>query len=325
MLLYDPQDIETQFGMSERSKLSIRDIQQILRKLRHESQRRKGSNLVITAGEILLDDQVETSFSADERDAETKVVTAVAWLERGEYLRREENHTQIFPARLDLSEEEAEKRLLKAQLPARRLEEFRAILRFLYNAEADEQVSTDQLMTLTGLEPEEVASILRQLEEMGLLVNDSQITLYVRHGVTGASLQRLQNSLQLEEALFHCLREQAPDAEQGGWHDLGQENLLPLQVLRLLRSLANDHDANSQQRSSFELRQLNRDYLKLRIRGGHSWRQIERFGEKRRALAAVLMTFLIGTDDISDRKVASRFAQQGSVGRDQFWRAAQSA
>lgn len=307
VLLYDPQDIETQFGMSERSKLSIRDIQQILRKLRHESQRRKGSNLVITAGEILLDDQVETSFSADERDAETKVVTAVAWLERGEYLRREENHTQIFPARLDLSEEEAEKRLLKAQLPARRLEEFRAILRFLYNAEADEQVSTDQLMTLTGLEPEEVASILRQLEEMGLLVNDSQITLYVRHGVTGASLQRLQNSLQLEEALFHCLREQAPDAEQGGWHDLnlpaltaelkeatGQENLLPLQVLRLLRSLANDHDANSQQRSSFELRQLNRDYLKLRIRGGHSWRQIERFGEKRRALAAVLMTFLIG-------------------------------
>ena len=62
----------------------------------------------------------------------------------------------------------------------------------------------------------------------------------------------------------------------------------------MLRSLADDHDANSQQRSSFELRQLNRDYLKLRIKGGHSWRQIERFGEKRRALAGVLMEFLIG-------------------------------
>ncbi|HEC5233278.1 TPA: RecQ family ATP-dependent DNA helicase, partial [Pseudomonas aeruginosa] len=109
VLLYDPQDIETQFGMSERSKLSIRDIQQILRKLRNESNRRKGGKLVITAGEILLDDDVETSFSADERDAETKVVTAVAWLERGDYLKREENHTQIFPARLDVSEEEAEK------------------------------------------------------------------------------------------------------------------------------------------------------------------------------------------------------------------------
>lgn len=215
VLLYDPQDIETQFGMSERSKLSIRDIQQILRKLRNESNRRKGGKLVITAGEILLDDDVETSFSADERDAETKVVTAVAWLERGDYLKREENHTQIFPARLDVSEEEAEKRLLKAKLPQRRLEEFRAILRFLYSADADERVNTDQLMQLTSLESEEVASALKQLEEMGLLVNDSQITLYVRHGVTGASSQRLQNSLALERALLKCLPEQAPDAEQG--------------------------------------------------------------------------------------------------------------
>jgi ATP-dependent DNA helicase RecQ len=307
VLLYDPQDIETQFGMSERSKLSIRDIQQILRKLRSESNRRKGGKLVITAGEILLDNDVETSFSADERDAETKVVTAVAWLERGDYLKREENHTQIFPARLDVSEEEAEKRLLRAELPQRRLAEFRAILRFLYSADADERVNTDQLMQLTSLESEEVASALKQLEEMGLLVNDSQITLYVRHGVTGASSQRLQNSLALERALLKCLPEQAPDAEQGGWQDLNlpalaaelkaatkQEDLLPLQVLRLLRSLADDHDANSQQRSSFELRQFNRDYLKLRIKGGHSWRQIERFGEKRRALAGVLMEFLIG-------------------------------
>ncbi len=307
VLLYDPQDIETQFGMSERSKLSIRDIQQILRKLRNESNRRKGGKLVITAGEILLDDDVDTSFSVDERDAETKVVTAVAWLERGDYLKREENHTQIFPARLDVSEEEAEKRLLKAKLPQRRLEEFRAILRFLYSADADERVNTDQLMQLTSLESEEVASALKQLEEMGLLVNDSQITLYVRHGVAGGSSQRLQNSLALEKALLQCLPEQAPDAEQGGWQDLnlpaltaelkattGLEELLPLHVLRLLRSLAQDHDADGQQRSSFELRQLNRDYLKLRIKGGHSWEKIISFGDVRRVLASKFLELLVG-------------------------------
>ncbi|HBO7423086.1 TPA: RecQ family ATP-dependent DNA helicase [Pseudomonas aeruginosa] len=307
VLLYDPQDIETQFGMSERSKLSIRDIQQILRKLRNESYRRKGGKLVITAGEILLDDDVDTSFSADERDAETKVVTAVAWLERGDYLKREENHTQIFPARLDVSEEEAEKRLLKAKLPQRRLEEFRAILRFLYGADADERVNTDQLMQLTSLESEEVASALKQLEEMGLLVNDSQITLYVRHGVTGASSQRLFSSLELERALLQCLPEQAPDAEHGDWQDLnlsaltaelksatGLDELLPLHVLRLLRSLAQDHDADDQQRSSLELRQLNRDYLKLRIKGGHSWAKIVGFGDVRRALASKFLELLVG-------------------------------
>ncbi|MGZ0843309.1 hypothetical protein ACXKGW_29740, partial [Klebsiella pneumoniae subsp. pneumoniae] len=58
----------------------------------------------------------------------------------------------------------------------------------------------------------------------------------------------------------------------------GLDELLPLHVLRLLRSLAQDHDADDQQRSSLELRQLNRDYLKLRIKGGHSWAKIVGFG-----------------------------------------------
>lgn len=307
VLLYDAQDIETQFGLSERSRLTMRDIQQILRKLRSESHRRKGGKLVLTAGEILMDEAVETSFAADDRDAETKVVTAVAWLERGDYLKREENHTQIFPARLEVSAEEADKRLLQARLPARRLEAFRAILRFLYSAGADERVNTDQLMALTGLTSDEVACVLKQLEEMGLLVNDSQITLYLRHGIAGASSQRLHTTLQLENALLHCLSEQAPDAGHGDWQDLNllpltaelkavtdQQALLPLHVLRLLRSLAQDHDSDGQQRSSFELRQLNRDYLKLRVKGGHTWAKIVRFGEVRRVLASQFVAFLVG-------------------------------
>lgn len=99
----------------------------------------------------------------------------------------------------------------------------------------------------------------------------------------------------------------APDAEQGGWQDLhlapltaalktstGDAQLIPLHVLRLLRSLAQDRDDDSQQRSSFEIRQINQDYLKLRIRGGHSWRGIQKLGEKRRALAGVMLKFILG-------------------------------
>ncbi|MGY4493577.1 RecQ family ATP-dependent DNA helicase [Pseudomonas sp. TE3610] len=309
VLLYDPQDIETQFGMTERSKLSLRDIQQILRKLRIESDRRKGGGkLVITAGEVLLDEQVETSFNADERDAETKVVTAVAWLERGQYLKREENQTQIFPATLSLSQEDAEKRLSQdARLSKRRLSEYLAILRYLYAADADQRVNTDALMQLTSQTSEEVTATLKQLEDMGLLQNDSRLTLYLRYGVVGASSQRLENTLQLEQHLLAILSEQAPDAEAGHWQDLnlatlthalkeatGQTDLVPLYVLRLLRSLAEDRDGDSQQRTSFELRQVSTDYLKLRVKGGHSWRQIQGFGKKRRALAGVVLNHLLG-------------------------------
>lgn len=306
VLLYDLQDIETQFGMTERSKLSLRDIQQILRKLRREADRRKGGKLVITAGEVLADEQVDTRFNADERDAQTKVVTAVAWLERGQYLKREENHTQIFPATLILSQEDAEKRLAKAGLPARRLSEFHAILRYLYDADADQRIDTDALMRLTSLTSDEVAATLRQLEEMGVLENDSKLTLYLRYGAVGASTQRLEGSLELERCLLDLLSEQGPDAEQGAWQDLnlaaltqqlkalsGQGDLLPLHVLRLLRSLAHDHDADSQQRSSFELRQVSTDYLKLRIKGGLAWRQVQQLGKKRRDLAVVLLDRLV--------------------------------
>ncbi len=125
-------------------------------------------------------------------------------------------------------------------------------------------------MQLTSLESEEIASALKQLEELGILINDSQITLYVRYGVAGTSLQRLQNSLKLEAALLKRLPELMPDADQGEWQDLHLpvltmelkalteiEGLLPIHILRLLRSLAQDHDTDGHQRSTFELRQLN--------------------------------------------------------------------
>ena len=307
VLLYDSQDIETQFGLSERSRLNLKDIQQILKKLRTEATKRKGGQVVITAGEILQDENVHTSFEADDRDAETKVVTAIAWLERGQFLRRDENHTEVFPTKLCLTEDEALRRLESAQLSKRRLEEFRAVLRFLYSAQADERVNTDELMLLTGQTSEEVSAALRQLEVLGLLENDTQLTLYVRHGIAGAASDRLERCLALEAALFQVLREQSPDAGDGTWQDVnltpltaalrercGQPDLLPLHVSRLLRSLALDRDGDSQQRSSFELRQLNRDYLKLRFRGPYSWSQVEGLGEKRRCIAAVLLPFLLG-------------------------------
>ncbi|MDR1063959.1 MAG: RecQ family ATP-dependent DNA helicase [Azoarcus sp.] len=307
VLLYDPEDIETQFGLSERSRVGLRDIQRILKKLRYESARRKGGDLVITAGEILTGTGMETSFTADERGSETKVVTAIAWLERGDYLRREENRTQVFPARLDISEAETGKRLAAADLPASRREEYRAILACLREAKSDERISTDQLMLLTRQSADEIVNALRQMESMGLLVNDQKLTIYLRHGVVDTSKARLERSLRLEKALLDLLPEEAPDAgHDGSWQGLHPSRLsarlkedpasdapLPLHIVRLLRALAQDRDGEHRQRGSFALRQVGFDYLELRIQGGYSWRQIAAQGDKRRRLAARLVEFLI--------------------------------
>lgn len=306
ILLYDPQDIESQFGMSERARLSIRDIKQILSKVRQESVRCKEGPLIITAGEILLDDSVDTSFSIDDRDAETKVTTAIAWLERGGFLTRGENHTRIFPAHVRLRGEEAERRLQEADLPARRREEYRAILQFLTDSPADERIDTDRLMVLTSQTHEEIVGALRQMEALQLIENDAQLTLYLRYGVVGSSERRLEQSCQLEQALFALFQESYPDHEPGGWLEINLQSLtaeltqrlagrelLPVQVLQLLRSLSQDRDGDSQQRGCFELRQLNRDALRLQVKGGLSWSQIQEQGESRRLLAAALVTFLV--------------------------------
>ena len=55
--------------------------------------------VVMTAGEILRDQDVETSIRLEDRDADTKVRAAVAWLERAGFVQRNENFTQVFQAR----------------------------------------------------------------------------------------------------------------------------------------------------------------------------------------------------------------------------------
>lgn len=306
VLLYDASDIETQFSLSENSKLTYRDIQQILRKLRYESAKRDGAPLVITAGEILRDENINTSFDAEQRDAETKVATAISWLERGEFLKREANATRIFPAKVGALEEEATNILSKADLSERKRLEFHTILQFLRSTGPDKRVSTDELMQLTGQSLDEIVGALRQMETLGLLVNDTQLTLYLRHGVSDSANDRMRLTVRLEKALFELLSELAPDAFSGEWQDLclssltsalkeriAESDLLPVQVLTILKSLSRDNSNDTGQRSSFEIRTINQDYLKLKVINGYNWGQLESLGDKRRALAGAILDFLI--------------------------------
>ncbi|MCF1183586.1 RecQ family ATP-dependent DNA helicase [Marichromatium gracile] len=308
VLLYDPQDIETQFGLAARTQLSLRDIQQILRALRKiRGARGDAAELVVSSGEILQHAALDAGFDADADHAEIKVVTAIAWLERAALLERDVNETRIFPARLhEPDRARAAARLDRAGLPRRQRAIFDTVLDCLYAAAADARIDTDTLARATGTSGEEVTGVLRQLEQLGLVDNDTQLTLYLRHGVSGAAKGRLERCLALEQALFALLPELAPDADQGEWQDLnlprltarlreetGQDGLSPPRVLRLLRGLAQERDGDSRQPSAFELDAFSRDHLRLRLRGRWGWRQIREFGERRRALAATLLRFLI--------------------------------
>jgi ATP-dependent DNA helicase RecQ len=72
ILLYDEQDIETQFKLSASSQVQQRDIAQLLGGLRRSKKDAEG-NTIITTGELLRHDAVNTSFQQDDYGADTKV------------------------------------------------------------------------------------------------------------------------------------------------------------------------------------------------------------------------------------------------------------
>lgn len=305
ILLYDENDVEAQFSLSAHSRLSRQDIAGILRTLRRYAGKTKSTEIVVTPGEILADEDLESSIDADNPDADTKVRTAVSWLERARFLERNENHTRIFPGSLKVSSlDDAAKQLLKADLSEQMRQKFLDLVSWLMNARDDEGISTDELMAALGLSSEEVIRMLHQLEQLNVLTNDISLTVLLRVGVKSASTDRLTGLTALESALLDLLPELAPDADNQNWQDVNLRGLcqelktrtgadfVPDDLMKLLHSLGRPFGEGSKnRRASFDVRLVQRQILKVRLL--RSWSNIREVSEKRRAVAGVLLQTLL--------------------------------
>ncbi|MCB1128350.1 MAG: RecQ family ATP-dependent DNA helicase, partial [Verrucomicrobiae bacterium] len=233
VLLYDEADCEEQFRLGAGSELSRRDIAQILRGLRKAARGGK-DEVVLTTGEILRDEDVETDIALEDRSADTKVRTAISWLERAGFLQRDENVTQVFQARpLVRDLEEAASLMRPLNLSNREQALWLSILREMMNADAATSLAVDQLALLPELlryreagpepaNPEYVSNkVLRVLGDMaraGLLKRDLLLNAFVRHKVADHSRLRLDRVLRFDGQLVNLLADEEPDPE--GWMPL---------------------------------------------------------------------------------------------------------
>ena len=310
VLLYDEEDVEAQFSLSARSRLSRQDIAGILRTLRRHSNKTKSSEIVVTPGEILADDDLETSIEADNPDADTRIRTAISWLERARFLERNENHTRVFPGCLKApSLADAEKRLARGNFSEEIRRRYLNLISLLINARDDEGISTDELMLALGVSSHEVIRMLHQLEQMGVLSNDLALTVLLRRGVRDSSADRLARLAAMESSLLALLPELAPQAGDGEWQDVnlrglcqelkqrGEFDFLPDELMKLLHSLARPFgNEEGSRRALFDVRLLRREILKVRLL--RPWSNIRDIAEKRRAVSAVLLhTLLARLDD----------------------------
>ena len=213
VLLYTDEDIERQHRMTAGSRLSQRDINAVLKSLKNLDRRKRANGEVIaTTGEILLEDE-EHEFPRDTMTDDTRVRTAISWLEEASILSRHENLVNVFPSSLQVSSmEDARRQIAKEggiDPPYR--QQLLRIVRRLINAKSDEGITTDELSGVTGLNSGGVRKALAKLARLGLLSNDAILTAYVHHGVQRQSRERFRRARDMERDLISLMQEQAPD------------------------------------------------------------------------------------------------------------------
>lgn len=314
VLLYSEQDIETQFQLGAMSQLSQHDISQILRGLRR-AKRSKDNEIVITAGELLRDDQVHTGFTSEDQMADTKVKTAIAWLERAGLVERNQNNTRVFQGQpLVRNMEEAEQKIAALNLPDKQQKRWLAVLTALFNARKNEGMSADELAELPefkvqpGEVPEQrtvasdtktVLRVLYEMTEAGLIKQGVLLNSFIRYKVANHSRLRFDKVCSLEQAMLKLMQESEPDAE--GWLDLSLRRLnqrlvdaghesIPEVLRNLLKSLSFDGKGLAGNRGSLEFRYLGQDHYRVKL--NRDWPALITTAERRRNVARVALDTL---------------------------------
>ena len=306
VLLYTPEDVEQQFKLSAHSRLTRAEIQGILRALRNLNRKKRFNNQVVaTAGEILGEDE-DGVFQRDMATDDTRVRTAITWLEESGLLTREENVVQVFPSSLRVNSlKEAQGRLdrVPTMTQARR-KQLLKITERLINAPPDEGVTTDELMGVAGLSPEGVRAALHDLERLGIANNDTVLTAFVHAGVVRSSRKRFDEARALEVALITHMREAAPDQGKGdtcflhvrraaqALRDQDIPQPLPERLWRIVRGIAYDGRGEDGAGGSWSVRK--RDMETVRVTMQREWSTLEETVRRRHTGATCLLDHLLG-------------------------------
>ncbi len=308
VLLFAADDVERQFRLTASSRLARHEIGAILKALRRIDERTgKTGKIVATSGEIVRSEK-DREFERDSATDDTRVKTAVSWLEEAILVSREENRVQIFPSSLKVRTlDETRKRLATADITETHRRQLLAIVEHLISAPADEGISTDQLCSASGLSPGALPKAMANLETLGIARNDVAITVFVHVGVANASAVRLTQASSLEADLIELMQEMAPDADGETpsvlnlaetcqrLRDKDHPDVRPDAIDKLVRGISRDGRGQDGGRGNVRLRKFSRNtMLVMRER---SWKTISQTAELRRQASGLLLGYLTGRLD----------------------------
>jgi ATP-dependent DNA helicase RecQ len=274
--------------------------------------------IVITSDELLRDEDLADLHEDRKEARDTKVKTAIAWLERGGFLIRDENLTEVFQGQpLVKGLDEAQAIIATLSLPGFVAGLWLNILRVLFNAPDDRGLSADSIAeslfpgrellqkaeAAWKLTPAQI--VIRALHDMAearLIDRGIMLTAILRPKGKGNAMLVLQAVSELEERLVTLLQAEDPDADDGGWVDLDLRRVVqrlkndgseanPLAVRTLVKGLSHDGKGLAAGLGSLELQHLGRDRYKVRLQ--RSWGAIKKTARLRRDVAYVILKTLI--------------------------------
>ena len=317
VLLYDPDDANLQFRKGAMSEVKQREIERILRALRRIKRNKFGA-IVVTSDELLRDEDLADLHQERRESRDTKVKTAIAWLERGGFLSRDENLTEVFqgkPLVKDL--DEAEAFIAKLRLPGFVAGLWLNILRVLFNAPEDRALSADgiaeglfngrellqQVEKDWKLTPAQIViRALHEMAEVRLIDQGIMLTAILRLKGKGNAMAVLQAVSDLERRLIALMQAEDPEADDGRWVELDVRRLAQrlkndspdansLTVRALISGLSHDGKGLAAGVGSLELQHIGRDRYQVRLQ--RNWGAIKKTAQLRRDVAYVILKTLL--------------------------------
>lgn len=311
ILIFTEQDIEGQFRLSAMSRLSRREIDQLLRGIRFAA--KGGKEVVMTAGELLRLDVVDID-PGELNDGDTRVRTAISWLERAGYLQRNENENRVFqgkPLVRDL--QEAAAKIKDLDLSARQRERWLAILAAMMEKRTDKGFSADELASLSPFaaaenesdsETERVLRTLHDMANQGLLTKETILTAYVRYKVKNHSEKHLQRVMALERDFLKVLEETAPDVTVESPVELdlrlinqvlldrGFDYATPHSLKLILHGLSRDGKGLAGQRGSITVKATGNNRFTFLLH--RDWQSLVKTVQVRQQAAAIALKVIVG-------------------------------
>jgi len=252
VLLFDEADADKQFEMRRSQQIEFRDFVSLFEAIRRQSRKfkQRGAATPVSepmihasSGDILRlahntdDENNAPGFGAEDWQYDTKVRTAIAWLEEAGLLARHENRTGVIEGTFSITAmDKIRARLHDKQISASDIDKWIRVAQAIMQYDQSDSINVDKLAEDTGMEPAAVFRGVKGLQHAGIMDHDMSLVAWVKAHVAGDSRKMQARLCDLESSLFALIR----DAMQGEHDSAFQLNVV--HVCHLLREATGQAD-----------------------------------------------------------------------------------